>query len=272
MSLNINGYKTLSANTKSGFTIVELLIVIVVIAILAAVTVVGFNGVQRRANEATAATDLRNVSLALETIYLDAGSYPTSLPTSFKTSPKISLNLKDAPSGSVRYDGMTSTQNAVLFQDTCLATIAAGWGLKEDQPSNSYFTDCIVQERTQLRLNGWNAGKYVTAPVTVAKLDSHVASYAGGNIPLYVQKATIFMTKWKELFQAQGGSFPVAGFWDPWATSVNGGVMKPSLPTPTVVGSASDNSMYCIEARHSSDANLIMHITKGESIKNGACT
>lgn len=35
--------------TKSGFTIVELLIVIVVIGVLAAITVVAFNGVQQRA-------------------------------------------------------------------------------------------------------------------------------------------------------------------------------------------------------------------------------
>jgi len=43
---------------RDGFTIVELLIVIVVIGILAAITIVSFNGVQQRANEATLKTDL----------------------------------------------------------------------------------------------------------------------------------------------------------------------------------------------------------------------
>ena len=38
---------------RSGFTIVELLIVIVVISILAAITVVAFNGIQNRAQNAT---------------------------------------------------------------------------------------------------------------------------------------------------------------------------------------------------------------------------
>lgn len=37
-----------------GFTIVELLIVVVVIAILAAITIVAYNGIQRRANESAA--------------------------------------------------------------------------------------------------------------------------------------------------------------------------------------------------------------------------
>jgi prepilin-type N-terminal cleavage/methylation domain-containing protein len=38
---------------QSGFTIVELLIVIVVIAILAAITVVAYNGIQDRARNSS---------------------------------------------------------------------------------------------------------------------------------------------------------------------------------------------------------------------------
>ena len=43
-----------------GFTIVELLIVIVVIAILAAITIVAFNGIQDRARNSSIQTDLTN--------------------------------------------------------------------------------------------------------------------------------------------------------------------------------------------------------------------
>ena len=48
-----------------GFTIVELLIVIVVIGILAAITIVSFNGVQERAKTTQAQTDLRNLTQAI---------------------------------------------------------------------------------------------------------------------------------------------------------------------------------------------------------------
>lgn len=45
---------------KKGFTIVELLIVIVVIGILAAITVVAFNGIQSRANNNAKITAVKN--------------------------------------------------------------------------------------------------------------------------------------------------------------------------------------------------------------------
>jgi len=53
------------AKQTHGFTIVELLIVIVVIGILAAITIVSFNGVQERAKTTQAQTDLRNLTQAI---------------------------------------------------------------------------------------------------------------------------------------------------------------------------------------------------------------
>lgn len=61
-----------------GFTIVELLIVIVIIGILATLAVVGFNGVQEKATEATLKTDLANAERQLENAKTLAGSYPSS--------------------------------------------------------------------------------------------------------------------------------------------------------------------------------------------------
>jgi len=57
----------------SGFTIVELLIVIVVIGVLAAITVVAYNGVQTRANAASVSTSLKNIEKSLRAYSAEKG-------------------------------------------------------------------------------------------------------------------------------------------------------------------------------------------------------
>ncbi|MGY4893090.1 MAG: type II secretion system protein [Candidatus Saccharimonadota bacterium] len=50
---------------KKGFTIVELLIVVVVIAILAAITIVSFNGISQRAANTAALDSLRKIEKSM---------------------------------------------------------------------------------------------------------------------------------------------------------------------------------------------------------------
>jgi prepilin-type N-terminal cleavage/methylation domain-containing protein len=67
-------------NKKYGFTIVELLIVVVVIAILAAIAILAFNGIQRRAGEAGLLADLKSSANKLEFFKIDnSDRYPVSL-------------------------------------------------------------------------------------------------------------------------------------------------------------------------------------------------
>ena len=54
---------------RRGFTIVELLIVIVVIAILAAISIVAYNGIQERARDADRKSEIRAYKKPLE-LYL----------------------------------------------------------------------------------------------------------------------------------------------------------------------------------------------------------
>lgn len=62
--------------TTTAFTIVELLIVIVVIAILAAISIVAYNGIQQRANN-TAITSAASNSMKLIQAYIaQEGRYP----------------------------------------------------------------------------------------------------------------------------------------------------------------------------------------------------
>lgn len=67
-----NNYK------QKGFTIVELLIVIVVIGILAAITIVAYNGIQQRGRDAQRKSDLVAITKALHLYNTDNGNFVSS--------------------------------------------------------------------------------------------------------------------------------------------------------------------------------------------------
>jgi len=64
-------------NKQSGFTIVELLIVIVVIGILAALVITTFTGIQQKGRNTERTTDIKAVHSQLEAYYAKNGVYPT---------------------------------------------------------------------------------------------------------------------------------------------------------------------------------------------------
>ena len=70
-------------NYNDGFTIVELLIVIGIIGILAAITVVAFNGVQQRAKSSKAQADISNVNKLVQAYKATNGEYPITAPALF---------------------------------------------------------------------------------------------------------------------------------------------------------------------------------------------
>lgn len=63
---------------QKGFTIVELLIVIVVIAILASISIVAFTGIQQRGRDSQRASDASNIVKALTTYTADGNSWPAT--------------------------------------------------------------------------------------------------------------------------------------------------------------------------------------------------
>ena len=82
-------------NKARGFTIVELLIVIVVIAILAAVTIVAYNGIQNRAQDSAAQATARNIEVKLASFFVTDSTYPTSITACPPTSSQLCVNASD---------------------------------------------------------------------------------------------------------------------------------------------------------------------------------
>lgn len=62
---------------QKGFTIVELLIVIVVIGILATLVIVTFTGIQQKARNTKRQTDINAINSHVEAFYAQNGYYPT---------------------------------------------------------------------------------------------------------------------------------------------------------------------------------------------------
>lgn len=72
----MNSLKSFLKKDK-GFTIVELLIVIVVIGILATLVIVTFTGIQQRARNTVRQTEINAIQSHVEAFYAQNGYYPT---------------------------------------------------------------------------------------------------------------------------------------------------------------------------------------------------
>lgn len=82
---------------QTGFTIVELLIVIVIIGILASITIVAYNGIQGRARDTQRVQDMQSIVKALELYKTTNGAYPAAVGTA------------NASGWEVSHDGTTAT-------------------------------------------------------------------------------------------------------------------------------------------------------------------
>lgn len=113
------------ARKQTGFTIVELLIVVVVIAILAAITIVAYNGIQNRAYDSSVQSDLANIAKQYE-IYKNQTSadvYPHNALLNDGMAFKIKIN-KNAYHASSSYQLLNCTSAAMPGSDYALLAVS----------------------------------------------------------------------------------------------------------------------------------------------------
>ncbi len=68
---------TMKKGNQKGFTLVELLVVVAIIAILAAIAIPQFSAYRAKAFNSAAESDLRNLKTQMESAFVESQSYPT---------------------------------------------------------------------------------------------------------------------------------------------------------------------------------------------------
>jgi general secretion pathway protein G len=91
---------------RDGFTLIEILIVIVVIGILVGVLLPNFRGTQDEANIQRARSELRTLATALESYYIhNSNAFPGALSSLTSATPRIITRIPDDP-----FNGTTDYQ------------------------------------------------------------------------------------------------------------------------------------------------------------------
>jgi general secretion pathway protein G len=157
---------------SNGFTIVELLIVVVVIAVLAAISVVAYNGIQDRAREARIQSDMSQLHKAILVARINTGSLLSEITGSDATawacvSKPTGTNLAALPETD---DCWTYYESALDSISTAASIDVRGmqdpdgrpYFLDENETASACWTDDIGVYDTPF-VNGWgNQNVYVT--------------------------------------------------------------------------------------------------------------
>lgn len=161
MKLNHN----ISNNFKKAFTLIEMLVVVSLIGILAAIALVSFGGAQKQARDTTRKSDLKQYQNSLE-VYgnMASGLYPSrTAATSAYTTLCSDLNIKFEPDITCSEDPKNSADNTFTYKyisdgtvGTASATKYVLWGKIEGKAASTYWVVCA---------NG-KTGESAVAPTT----------------------------------------------------------------------------------------------------------
>ena len=254
-------------NRRDGFTIVEIIVVIVTIAILAAISTVAYVGIKEKAVASSLMSDLDSAKKSLDMKSFVSAVAP-ELPDSYHPSKgnHVEMVKIDLP----YYKDMTPVQNGVLFFDICNSLIDDGYGKGVNQggTTEKYITSCDVDNNNMIQIKGWT-GTNLSVPVQSNKLQQIADGlhYTDTWSPERESSEKLFYTTLNSRFVAQGGEYPITSFFDgvDWADPRYHVVIE-DLPDPTP-----RKDKYCIEAYNDSYPDMYYMIVNGETMAEGRC-
>lgn len=151
-----NKHNKNSSRIIDGFTIVELLVVIVIIGILASITIVSYNGVASRAKVAAIKSDLVNNAKKIQLYYAEYGTYPTAFNGKCPSAPTADTKYCLQSNSTVSYTGGATNfalsltddaNNAYQITEKGTAALACPTGFIIVPGSSTYNTTdfCVMK-------------------------------------------------------------------------------------------------------------------------------
>ena len=195
---------------QQGFTIVELLIVIVVIAILAAITIAAYNGITQKANDSAAKNSIAQAQKKLQTWYIQNGeSFPAEADFS-------SLGLRNSDTITYQY----SVNNSTNPKGYCVTVNTKGVSYRiANQFTYTGSTTTILNEQsaTSGACPGHTSNASVPIAVNLAQNPSAEVSASGFLNPngTIVEQSNV---------RAQNGAYSVLGTMPAGQSGSNVGV------------------------------------------------
>jgi uncharacterized protein (TIGR02145 family)/prepilin-type N-terminal cleavage/methylation domain-containing protein len=189
-------------SANSAFTIVELLVVIVVIGILAAITTISYTGISQKAIVTSLQSDLANASEQIQIFQArsPAGNYPTAINCTNPTSTEICIKTSDSNSlipnngytvnnsANPKYFSIIANNNTTTYRTTNDSTPSSYTSLATTDPDNWIAIGNQVWARANLnvgtRINGAvnqtnNGGTNVVEKYCYNDLESDCTTYGG---------------------------------------------------------------------------------------------
>lgn len=240
-------YTKLMRKTISGFTLVEMLITVTVIAILASIAIVSYGQWRYRTADTALRGDMTQATAALGNIRNFQNYYPPNLAgTNFSASDKNALSLyTNAPSIGF-YAGLTPTQNAQLLLNVCNANL-----------NGLYNTVCSFAGNgggAKIHVAGTNSTN-VQWPSPISQ--ATITGTMGSNGTVYQAAANTIISQ----FLAQGGTFDV----------IVGDTKNVPLPAPNKTPNGPATA-FCLEGRSSNYPGLAYHTSNSNStLQTGTC-
>lgn len=140
---------------EGGFTLIELMVVVLIIAILIAIAIPTFLGARKRAQDRAAQSNIRNVLTAEKTYYTDAQAYTASETDIEAIEPAIQIQATDPPT--LTGNNVTVVLSSGTVYISAKSASGSCFYVKDDAASATQFTkDTDGTCSSSTTVTGWS--------------------------------------------------------------------------------------------------------------------